>query len=209
MKIIAISDTHMQLEKVKIPEGDILIHAGDLTYNGTLREMTKELTKLEKFKNKVKDIVIICGNHDWLGEKEPGVMKMLCEERGITLLQHESAVIQGFKIFGSPYTPEFFSWAFNVPREDLAAKWEAIPEGTDIVISHGPPKGILDKTPSGEEVGCEALYKRLLKVKPYAHIFGHIHRGYGILTLNETKYVNASICDENYQITNLPWEIEL
>lgn len=211
VKIVAISDTHCKLNKLKIPEGDMLIHSGDLTYRGTLKEISKELTILEKYRKNFKDIVIICGNHDFLGETEAGLMAELCRERGITYLNHASIILQGIKIFGSPYTPYFHNWAFNVHRgEPLRQKWNDIPLGCDVVVTHGPPMGILDLAPyTNEHVGCEELFKKLQEVKPKLHIFGHIHHDYGIYKYWETTFVNASICNEKYEPINKPIEIDL
>ena len=200
---VLISDTHCQLNKIDVPSGDILIHSGDLTYRGTLPEIIPELNSLEKLKVKFKDIILICGNHDFLGEREPSLMAQLCKERGLIYLNHASIEVQGFKIFGSPYTPYFGGWAYNIPRgQPIKDKWAHIPMGLDILITHGPPQGILDKTPEGESVGCQELLERIKITKPKLHVFGHIHSQNGIIYKARTFFVNASICNEEYQCEN-------
>jgi Icc-related predicted phosphoesterase len=210
MKIVCISDTHCQIDKITIPEGDILIHAGDHSYGGSVEEMAVAIEKLAEKGKKFKHIITICGNHDWLGEKSPSLMKTMCQYKNIVYLDHESTVVEGLVIFGSAYTPEFCSWAFNVPRgQELARKWNAIPDNADIVITHGPVHGILDTCPDGFKAGCEELFKKLAQVKPKLHVCGHIHDAYGMRLFNDTVFVNASICTEQYKPTNEPIVIEL
>jgi len=89
-------------------------------------------------------------------------------------------IIEGVKFYGSPWQPRFFDWAFNLDRgEEIKKKWDLIPMDTDVLITHGPPYGILDLTHEGEKVGCEELMKAVLRVQPKIHIFGHIHEAYG------------------------------
>jgi Icc-related predicted phosphoesterase len=137
-------------------------------------------------------------NHDWLFQKDPAMAKSILSP-SITYLQDSSVQIRDLKIYGSPWQPEFLNWAFNLPRgPQLREKWRRIPKDTDILITHGPPAGILDETPDGENVGCEELHEALARIKPKLHIFGHVHHGYGTLEVAGTKFVNASICDEAY-----------
>jgi Icc-related predicted phosphoesterase len=210
LKIVAISDTHSQMDKIVLPEGDVLIHAGDHSYRGTVKEMSKALKLLaEKGKN-FKKIVLIVGNHDWLAEKEPLIMKQLCEDNGLIYLMDSSVVIDGKLFYGSPFQPEFCSWAFNLPRgEKLAAKWAQIPDNTDVLITHGPPRQILDLCPDGFRAGCDDLFKRIMEVRPKYHFFGHIHHSYGILHFDGITFVNASTCNEQYMPINAPIVLEL
>jgi Icc-related predicted phosphoesterase len=181
MKIFAISDTHGRHEQVQIPEGtDMLIHAGDFSniksppfnYN----EVNKFLMWLEQ--QPVKYKVIIAGNHDTSIESRL-ITKNDFKDKGIIYLEHELIEIEGIKIFGSPYTPEFHNWAFNRKREKLGKIWDTIPDDIDVLITHGPPKGILDSASRdkhvSERVGCFALLIKVLKIQPKLHIFGHIH----------------------------------
>lgn len=211
MKVVLISDTHCQIGKVNIPKGDILIHAGDLTYRGGIQETTKELVDLAKNFDNFKHIVLIDGNHDFLGEDYPEIMEKLCKIHGLTYLNHSSITLEGLNIFGSAFTPEFCDWAFNVPRgAALKRKWDQIPENTDILVTHGPPKGILDECPDGFKAGCEDLWNRVNQLANLKiHVFGHIHGGYGTQKMGNLTFVNASICTEGYKPTNKPIIIEL
>jgi Icc-related predicted phosphoesterase len=132
------------------------------------------------------------------------------------VLIDEAVEIEGVKIYGSPVQPEFHAWAFNKQRgPEIKKYWDAIPEDTEILISHGPAAGILDVvcyadgTPK-ERVGCHDLYDRVMNLKYLKHhIFGHIHSGYGYVEHNGKHFWNASICDEGYMPSNDPHIIEL
>lgn len=204
MRVVLLSDTHCQLSKVKVPDGDLLIHAGDLTYRGTVQEISQELTELSKLPHKHK--VFICGNHDWLGERNPSLLKEIAKEKELIWLNHESIELEGLKIFGSAFTPEFCSWAFNVPRgEALKEKWSAIPDDTNVLITHGPPYGIQDACPDGRQVGCVDLLARLAQLNQLElSVFGHIHDSYGTSILKDKTFINASICNEQYKPVNEP-----
>ena len=95
---------------------------------------------------------------------------------------------------------------------ELAEKWKLIPHDTDILITHGPPHGILDEVPRKywiENTGCEELRKKVEEIRPKAHIFGHIHCGYGQTEKFGVKFINASNCDESYEPTQTPIVFEL
>jgi hypothetical protein len=118
------------------------------------------------------------------------------------------------KIYGSPWQPEFYNWAFNLPRngEVLKEKWDEIPNDTDILITHGPPHGIRDfvvDRSGASQVGCELLRERVDELKPLMHIFGHIHGAYGVAYIKETVFINACICTERYDPINKPLVFDL
>jgi hypothetical protein len=118
------------------------------------------------------------------------------------------------KIWGSPWQPEFYNWAFNLPRgEALKEKWDMIPVDTDILITHGPPFGKLDYVDYSKiNVGCEELLKRVEEIKPKIHVCGHIHGGYGYVFDGNTHFINASILNDRYEFRNKPiivdWDSE-
>lgn len=108
--------------------------------------------------------------------------------------------MEGIKFYGSPWQPWYYDWAFNEQRgEKIKAKWDLIPEDTDVLITHGPPMGILDKTLESGHVGCEELVKAVHRIKPKLHIFGHIHEDHGELRLHGTHFVNAASCNLKYK----------
>lgn len=210
MHIVTISDTHLRTPSYLIPPGDLLIHSGDATMGGTLQEVMKFNKWLGEIKDNYKyGIVFVAGNHDWLFEKQPDLARSLITNA--TYLQDESVVINGFKIYGSPYQPEFCNWAFNLPRgEQLAKKWSQIPDDTNILVTHGPPAKILDTCPGFSQVGCEDLSKRIDQLKDLKlHQFGHIHHSNGMKLHNGIIYINASVCDEKYLPLNPIIEVDL
>lgn len=194
-----------------IPEGDILIHAGDMTLDGKKREIVAFAEWFSQHPHPHK--VAIAGNHDWGFQKDRAASERILEKAGILYLRDSGEKIGGLNFWGSPWQPWFYDWAFNLPRGFIIRKkWDLIPEGTDVLITHGPPANILDECP--EPVGCEDLREVLGRVKPKLHVFGHIHEGYGFLEHLGTLYVNASTCDGEYQPNNPPvvvnansWEI--
>jgi len=209
-KIVCLSDTHNCNEQINVPDGDILIHAGDATIRGTLDEIVSfnewfaSLPHLHK--------IFVAGNYDWLFEISNARARTLLDS-SIHYLQDSAVEIEGLKFYGSPWQPRFFDWAFNLMRgAELAEKWKLIPDHTDVLITHGPPFGILDEVPRQygiENTGCEELRKKIEIVRPKLHIFGHIHCGYGRAEKFGVNFVNASNCDESYEPTNRAIVVDL
>ncbi|MDQ3799180.1 MAG: metallophosphatase domain-containing protein [Acidobacteriota bacterium] len=207
-RIVCLSDTHnYSSEQIRIPDGDILIHAGDATIQGTIDEIVWFNEWFAALPHRHK--IFVAGNHDRLFETNNRIARKLLSDE-IVYLQDSAAEIENLKIYGSPWQPWFFDWAFNLPRgEPLAEKWKLIPPGTEILITHGPPFGILDAPPGGSNVGCERLRLRIEEIRPRLHVFGHIHHSYGITEKFGVKFVNASTCDEAYEPTNPPLVFDL
>ncbi len=226
MKIIAISDTHEQHKWLDqflydpefIKDVDMIICAGDtanskspvLNHNAQLKFIDWYAELPFKYK------IYVPGNHN---TSEHGIYKDIYEYNNIYRLIHELVVINKIRIFGSPYTPTFGTgWVYNVPRHKINTYWDEIPDNTDILITHGPPKGILDLTHVNntltEQVGCKSLLNHVLgRVKPNYHIFGHLHDeenifNYGYRLIGDTTFINASIVDLHHNPINLPIKIE-
>lgn len=214
MRIVCISDTHNCNEEIAVPDGDVLIHAGDATTVGSVEQLRAFNRWFAVLPHKHK--VFVAGNHDWLFEKDNDLARRLLDP-SIVYLQDSSAEIDGLKIYGSPWQPRFFDWAFNLNRGyELAEKWSLIPDDIDVLITHGPPYGILDLVPRqgwDENTGCEELRKRVEQIAANGrlklHVFGHIHCGYGVHEEFGVKFVNASTCDEQYNATQPPIVIDL
>jgi Icc-related predicted phosphoesterase len=207
MRIIAISDTHGRMDAADVPDGDVLLHAGDLTMRGRIEEIERVGAWLRTLPHRHK--VVIAGNHDFAFEDTPGDARDALGD-GLTYLQDDGVTIDGLRFWGSPWQPRFFDWAFNLDRgAPLAAKWELIPSATDVLVTHGPPAGILDLAVSGEHVGCADLLQRIETVRPRVHVFGHIHEAAGVLEHQGTTFVNASICDVDYRPTGTARVIDL
>lgn len=219
MRIVAIADPHGRHKKIKLPEGDVLVVAGDLTPAG-------EITMLQSFakwcnKQDFKHVICVAGNHDWCfaNENRDIAIKTLVDN-GIIYLEDTGVFIDGYKFYGSPWQPEFYRWAFNLPRGiKLKQKWELIPDNCDVLITHGPPSGFLDKVAGeNESLGCEDLGREIIqRVHPKINIFGHIHSGHGISNLHykdiggsyNTTFINASVLDENYIVAYEPIVVEI
>jgi Icc-related predicted phosphoesterase len=221
MKIVAISDTHMWGMPLKeLPAGDVLVHAGDATYRGTeaeVQQFRNELVKhLEdsRYKKGYKHIIFVPGNHDWgFYNHEQQFRDMFQDYPNVHILINQEVVIDGVKFWGSPVCPPFGRWAFYLEDDQRRQLWNTIPDDTDILITHGPPKHVLDEVynywDNVEHTGCAHLANRVIAVKPKYHFFGHIHEGYGHLNVYGINFVNASIMNERYKPENKPtvWEV--
>lgn len=200
MKFICVSDTHNQ----RIPRfhGDCLIHAGDLTIRGTEKELTEAAEHLAGYP--CRKIIIVPGNHDILFETDTQKALDIFESRDIQVLMGKGTEIGGVKIFGQHGQPECWG-AFGYDGYEKLEPWEAIPNDTEILITHCPPKYILDLAPNGSHLGCSNLSSRVTQVvKPSYHVFGHIHLSYGRQEYQGTTFINAAICSETNQAINPP-----
>lgn len=213
MRIVCISDTHGLYDSIapdSIPDGDVLIHAGDMTNRGELWEFERVNAWMRQLRHTHK--LVIAGNHDWGLELDSERAEALLES--VTYLRDSHTVIDGVKFYGSPWQPEFCDWAFNMPRGRLlASKWQGIPPDTDVLITHGPPWGKLDRAGrfgrSAQHVGCQDLSARVNTVRPALHVFGHIHEDRGTEIRDGITYANAAICTRKYRPTNPPIVVDL
>lgn len=195
LRIVAISDTHGHRPWFRIPDGDVLVYAGDITRHGRLEEVINFNKFLGILPHSFK--LVIAGNHDACFESQPEASKA-CLTNGI-YLRDQSITIQGVKFYGSPWQPAFRDMAFNLPRgEALRDKWAFIPPDTDVLITHGPPWGQRDRTFLGSAVGCRDLLKAVGQLRIRLHVFGHIHEAAGQSSNGQTLFVNASLCNLLY-----------
>jgi Icc-related predicted phosphoesterase len=207
VRLVCMSDLHNISPDFQVPDGDILIIAGDVCGYGTRRELEIFDDFLSRQGHAYK--LLIAGNHDWPYARLP-----LEEAKGLvknaTYLQDAGIEIGGLQFWGSPWQPWFLDWAFNLPRgPELAAIWKKIPDDTDVLITHTPPYGILDRLISGKHAECADLVHALARVKPKVHVFGHIHEAYGRVEQDGTIYVNASVRNFRYQLVNPPIVVDL
>lgn len=215
MIITLISDTHNRHNQLKLPGGDILIHAGDFTSRGYMHEIDnfcKWFSKQDNYENKI----FIAGNHDFGFQDSPNkAMEIVSKYPNIIYLQDDFVYVgehpNFIKIYGSPWQPEFYNWAFNLPRNgwEIEQKWNDIPADIDILITHGPSFGYLDKVIGRKDnLGCELLNNRIKAINPKIHVCGHIHSAYGYIKDENTHYFNASVLNEGYVYTQPPITIE-
>ncbi|KPQ00245.1 metallophosphatase domain-containing protein [Marinobacter sp. HL-58] len=209
MRLVCISDTHSMHRQVTVPDGDILIHAGDCLGVGTLDELEDLDNWFSEQPHRHK--ILIAGNHDWCLQDEPAEAEALI--RNAIYLRDSGVEIEGLKFWGSPWTPVFFDWAFNLPRgEAIAERWAQIPADTDILITHGPPAGILDQVITANDsqsVGCDDLTGELKRLDLRVHVFGHIHESYGQRPMDQCLFVNASTCNGRFKPLNPPVVIDI
>jgi len=210
--VTLISDTHSKHDLLTsdLIGGDIIIHGGDIMTSGYhKREINDFLEWFDELNYKHK--IFIAGNHDRFIENHPEEFKeLLSEYPNIIYLEDDFVIIDGIKIYGTPWQPEFYNWAFNLKRDgiDIINKWNNIPEDTDILITHGPPNGILDYVAQSTfHAGCNMLRKRIFEVKPKLNMFGHIHQGYGLTRQSDIDFINASVLNEEYRYANKPIDL--
>ena len=225
MKLTFISDTHNKHKLLTgdLPGGDILIHSGDISSMGYKHEIESFLTWFDKIDN-YDTKVFIAGNHDWGFQTKPDQCRgLLTGYKTVDYLEDEELVLyldgpngdkpeENIRIYGTPWQPEFYNWAFNLPKNGpgLRSKWNMIPENTDILITHGPAYGFLDDVEGrrGQHLGCELLAERIKEIKPKIHLCGHIHTGQGHYFDGHTHYFNASVLNEQYIYTQSPWNVD-
>ncbi len=186
---------------LKIPDGDVLIHAGDFTDWGALYDVVDISEWFNAQPHECK--ILIAGNHDICFQSKPEMSKAALR-RSCHYLENQELIFDGVKFFGSPYTPPF-AGAFQMnPSLKLEGEeyWDIIPDDTDVLITHGPPEGILDTTigfgqtyridEDVEHCGCPILLNRVVKIKPKLHVFGHVHEAYGVKKAYGCTFVNAA-----------------
>lgn len=229
LKILLFSDTHGKESELILPnvEVDMAIFAGDAgTYKNPHQNIQSVLNFIDWYASvpNIKHKIWIGGNHCTSIEAGLVDAKTLSKEKNLIYLEDETIEIDGLKIFGSPWTPQFHSWSFNAQRgEEINKHWQLIEPNTDIIITHGPPANcdFLDRCMDGQKVGCSDLTKRIVETKScFLNIHGHIHEGYGHTTKEimsedgETverviTFVNASVLNHRYELVNKPWVIEI
>jgi Icc-related predicted phosphoesterase len=198
---------------LEIPPGDMLIHAGDLTLEGSWGEIMNAFRWLNKMPHE--HIIFVPGNHDY-GFLHPDLAGILRERfKRVTVLLDRGITIAGKRIYGSPYQPYFNDWAFNFAPppagyEEAAEKWDEIPDDSEILITHGPVYGILDTTLRKQHVGCVQLKDRLKTLEGLRlYVSGHIHEAYGTTEIDRTLYVNACVCNSSYRPIQKPIVVDL
>jgi Icc-related predicted phosphoesterase len=201
LRLVLLSDTHELHRGVKVPDGDILIHAGDFTrFSKSMSAIADFNTWLGELPHRHK--ILIYGNHEFFIETDPSRRSMLTNAH---VLINEETEIEGLRIWGSPVTP-LYSGAFGLSSsEDRKQLYDQIPEDIDILITHGPPYGILDSvSQTGHHSGCRELFDAVMRVRPKLHVFGHVHGAHGILHTNQTVFVNAVLLGSNGDLNQDP-----
>lgn len=212
MKFIHISDSHGFHSQITIPEDiEMIIHSGDESNQHNQFFNEREFYDFIEWYGSlnIKYKIFIAGNHSsYIFHNNKQVIK-ICKEKNIIYLENELIEIEGIKIWGSPITPNFGSWFFMKDRSKMHDLWSQIPENIDILITHGPPYGILDLSYNRESklefCGCRSLKRHVLnRIKPKYMLFGHIHSNEDILNAGHmtlsgynTIFSNGSVVTDN------------
>lgn len=220
MKVAAISDTHNhKLSSIlKDKTADLLVIAGDVLGHGGMDEWGRFLRMIPEIRGQFKHVVYTPGNHDIYVQYNESLCQVDLDKLGVTLLIDDLVTIDNKLIYGSPWTPRFGGWAYMLEENEIKAKWDKVPAGLDLLITHGPPFGILDMTDGrysldkkGIHVGCKHLRNLVsdLGIAPRHHVTGHIHHAHGMMMSSRTRFYNVAICDEEYQPTQPVTEFEI
>jgi Icc-related predicted phosphoesterase len=209
MKICIISDTHNKYKQLTMPDADVVVHCGDATSMGYEYEIVKFFkwySNLRQYKYKIS----IAGNHDWLFETNPTLAKSLVPDN-VIYLEDSGVEIDCVNFYGSPVQKPFGVWAFNRPEEKLEQHWQAIPDNTDVLITHSPPFGIMDwsRHSKASQGSPSLLYEVQYRIKPKIHCFGHMHENFGINIIDYVRFVNASMLNDQYVVAHEPIVIEI
>lgn len=193
IRLALLSDTHMRHTDIVVPDCDIVAHCGDFSRSGSRDDA---LAFLDWFAKLPALRVLTPGNHDVWAEQDTAAFRRACAERSIAVLVDEGMSVSGVRFWGSPVTPRFRNMAYNRKRgAEIRAHWRRIPEGKlDVLLTHGPPHGVLDRTFFGAHVGCADLLEAVKRARPKLHAFGHIHEAAGQTQLPgvPTLFVNAA-----------------
>jgi Icc-related predicted phosphoesterase len=199
IRVVCISDTHELHRELSLPDGDLLIHAGDFTFFNSIAKIRDFNDWLGELPHRHK--VVIPGNHDRAFDQDPRLRAMITNA---VLLINEGVTLCGLNIWGSPVTCDDAAYGHITP-EERASLYATIPDGTDILITHGPPLGIRDhERGSDERRGCPQLREAVMRVKPRLHVFGHVHAGYGVAQNKATVFVNAALLGWAGDLENTP-----
>jgi Icc-related predicted phosphoesterase len=206
LRLVLLSDTHQLHREVDVPDGDILIHAGDFTLFSESTEAVADFNDwLGELPHRFK--VIVPGNHEFFLESDPSERSLL---NNASVLINEGIEIEGLRLWGTPVTP-MYGGAFGLSSaKDRKRLYAQIPLDTDVLISHGPPFGILDADPvSGLHQGCHELLDAVMWVRPKLHVFGHIHGASGVFQTEQTTFINAARLGLNCDPDEGPFVFEM
>ena len=191
VRTLALSDTHNLHRSITAPmQGDLLIHAGDFSFffddMAAIRDFNAWLGEL-RFRHKI----VVPGNHERIMYQRPELRRIITNA---TVLINEAATIEGVRLWGSPVTCDDAAFGCST-ADERRALYASIPEGTNIVISHGPPYGVRDVEfrSGGVHRGCPELLAAVQRVQPQVHIFGHMHAGRGAVRIGPTTFINAAM----------------
>lgn len=200
MRLALTADTHGLLPNVEA--SDVLVHAGDLCPDMEPQRQASWLRNewmpwAESLP--VKAVIVIAGNHDFMFEY-PGLMPARWPKR-VKYLQDSGTVIEGLRFWGTPWVPVLRNWAFYGDDRKLDEVYDYVPDGTDVMVTHGPPLGHCDKTVpmfGSVNAGARQALETIKRVRPKLVVCGHIHEGHGLSMVDHTTVENVSYVNEDY-----------
>ena len=217
MRVGVISDTHGRLDW-EIPVCDVFVHCGDMTAAGTVEEFVDVIAKMRVMlaAGIIRHALLVPGNHDRCVAEEVALCRSWSDGAGVRVLIDEGVEIEGVRFWGSPWTPPFRQWHFMRTEEELVETYKAMPKEVDVLITHGPPLGILDPGHDGSHAGSRALMRAVLLEQRTIghHVFGHLHGGGGKSVTQpgrwigheggrgapRTQFHNVAAMDEGYNM---------
>ena len=204
MKIKLISDTHGQAQSLGKLAGDVLIHCGDM-FN-LFKTTDAAIQRVDDWFGQQEFDLILCigGNHDL--ELEQKLYSQAQPFKNAIFLHGASYEFQGIKFYGAPWVPELSGQAFYKSDAELKDEWQVVPRDTDVLITHTPPFGVLDKSTQGMILGCKHLAKAVREIKPKLHCFGHVHASSGVYQGKHTTFINAAVAGRSHQIVRGAYE---
>ncbi len=207
VKLSIISDTHMRHEELGTLSGDVLIHCGDMF--DLFERNHSDLREVDAWFSRQQFDLILCigGNHDYLLEERQRATSKIF--KNAIYLEDQMLVHNGITFYGTPWVPFLQSHAFHANDDELRERWSRIPKSTDILITHTPPAGVLDRSSRGLNLGCRHLTRSVSNLAPVIHCFGHVHASGGIRESGDTIYVNASSVDRPQSPLRRPIEIDV
>lgn len=207
MRLVLISDTHGKHDDIGGLSGDVLIHCGDFCH-GLLNDGS-DLLQIDDWFAAQDFQLILCigGNHDFVAQRRREQVEPVFQNA--VYLQDESYQFGGRTFYGSPWLPDLDGWAYFLKDAHRRRKWKLIPRETDVLITHTPPHGMLDRPRTGNHVGCKHLQKAIRGLPLRVHCFGHVHASYGVYREANRVSVNASLVNSELELARAPVEIDL
>jgi Icc-related predicted phosphoesterase len=201
LDLVLFGDTHELHREVEVPGGDILICVGDFTM------FSKSMSSIEDFNDWLgeqphRHKIIVPGNHEFFLESNPERRSLLDNAH---VLIDEGIEIEGMKIYGSPMTPLYGAAFGKSSPKDRERHWGRIPDDTNVLITHGPPFGILDLSPGqAERMGDPELRNRMRELPDLRlHAFGHVHGAHGTVERDGVTFVNVALMGH---LGDLAWQ---
>ncbi len=202
MVLVLFADTHELHREVEVPAGDILICAGDFTM------FSKSVSAIEDFNDWLGELphrhkIVVPGNHEFFLESNPDRRSLLDNAK---VLIDEGVEIGGLNIYGSPMTPLLGAAFGKSSPKDRARTWSKVPNDAHVLVTHGPPFGILDLPPDqNERMGDPELRSRVRALRDLKlHVFGHIHGAYGTVEQDGVTFANVALMGQLGDLVQTP-----